>query len=141
MYFNFYYVFIIFIFCFLYFYFMNKSFKIFNRPKSKTFRKHLRNNATTAEATLWKFLQQRQLEGRKFRRQHGIGKYIVDFYCPTEKLVIELDGEGHYSDAGLAYDLKRTRYFEELGIRVVRFENNEVFKNLEYVLEKISENF
>ena len=100
-------------------------------------RKELRNNLTSAEATLWIYLQRSQLEGRKFRRQHSIANYIVDFYCPTEKLAIELDGEQHYTSEGIKYDARRTAFLECYGIRVIRFENMDVLTNLEFVLERI----
>ncbi len=115
--------------------------KIFNRKPHKKFRKQLRNNLTPAEATLWTHLQKKQLAGRKFRRQHSIGKYVVDFYCPAEKLVIELDGADHYTPAGSDYDDKRDAYLKSLGLKVIRFENLEVFNYLDAVLEEITGNF
>lgn len=78
-----------------------------NRKYLKEFRKELRNNATKAESQLWKTLQKSQLEGRKFRRQHSIGNYIVDFYCPKEKLIVELDGQVHDNIMNEEYDTKR----------------------------------
>ena len=69
--------------------------KVNNLPYLKTFRKELRNNLTPAEAKFWKIVQNKNLEGRKFRRQHSVGNYILDFYCPSEKLAVELDGEVH----------------------------------------------
>ncbi|MEQ8575087.1 MAG: endonuclease domain-containing protein, partial [Fulvivirga sp.] len=81
------------------------------------------------------------LEGRKFRRQFSVGNYILDFYCTTEKLCIELDGAGHYNDAQLEYDEERTLFLNNLGIRVIRFENKEVFEALESVLECIKNAF
>jgi|SRR5690606_34646490 len=107
---------------------MSTNRQINNKPGLKAFRKELRNNLTSAEATLWKFLQRNQLEGRKFRRQHSIDNYITDFYCPKEKLVIELDGAHYFTEAGLAKDRERTAHLNSLGIRVIRFENNEVFR-------------
>lgn len=115
--------------------------RIHNRGHLKQTRKDLRNNATAAEATLWRFLQKSQLEGRKFRRQHSIGNYIVDFYCPEEKLVVELDGEGHFHQSGFEYDQERTSYLQSLNLRVLRFENEEVFKATESVLSKIKSAF
>ncbi|MEQ8242573.1 endonuclease domain-containing protein [Fulvivirga sp.] len=112
-----------------------------NRNELKKFRKQLRNNATPAENTLWQFLKNKQLEGRKFRRQFSVGNYILDFYCTTEKLCIELDGAGHYNDAQLEYDEERTLFLNNLGIRVIRFENKEVFEALESVLECIKNAF
>lgn len=115
--------------------------QINNRPALKQFRKELRNNSTSAEATLWKFLKGKQLEGRKFRRQHSVENYILDFYCPSEKLAIELDGADHFTSAAYEYDLERTAVLESHGIKVIRFENCEVFESMEAVLEMIKNNF
>lgn len=112
-----------------------------NRKYLKEFRKELRNNATKAESQLWKTLQKSQLEGRKFRRQHSIGNYIVDFYCPKEKLIVELDGQVHDNIMNEEYDTKRTIYLENLGFKVLRFENNLVFEQLDMVLESIKIEF
>jgi very-short-patch-repair endonuclease len=115
--------------------------KINNLPHLKTFRKNLRNNLTPAEARFWKAVQNKNLEGRKFRRQHSVGNYILDFYCPAEKLAVELDGEVHFSDAARDYDRKRRLYLENCGIRVLRFENRLVFEDLEWVLGVTKSNF
>jgi very-short-patch-repair endonuclease len=115
--------------------------KIFNRKPLKSFRRELRNNLTPAEALLWTALQRKQLEGRKFRRQHSIGKYIVDFYCPAEKLAIELDGADHFTILGEDSDTERDNYINSLGIKVLRYENSDVENNLEAVLEDIKNNF
>ena len=104
-------------------------------------RKELRKSLTSAEATLWKYLQKSQLNSRKFRRQHSIKKFIVDFYCPKEKLIIELDGAYHLDFAQQLYDLERTKQLETLGFKVIRFENKLVFENLPDVLNEISSNF
>ena len=101
----------------------------------------MRNNLTSAEATLWISLQGRKLKGRKFRRQHSIANYIVDFYCPAEKLVVELDGEDHFHSPVLEKDLVRDKYLATLNIKVLRFENDDVFDNLEQVLECIAQEF
>jgi len=114
---------------------------IHNRKYLKQFRKDLRNNLTPAEATLWKALQRSQLEGSKFRRQHSVGNYILDFYCPAEKLAIELDGQGHFTAAGSEKDYNRDEYLKTLNITVLRFENREVFDIIENVLEIIKSNF
>lgn len=116
---------------------MNDTDQIHNRIELKVFRKNLRNNSTSAEATLWLQLKNSQLDGRKFRRQHSLGAYILDFYCPAEKLCIELDGADHYTGNGEAYDEERTKYLNSLNIRVIRFENKEVFQAIEYVLGRI----
>ena len=112
-----------------------------NRPYLKTFRKKLRNNSTPAEAKLWTLLQKSQLEGRKFRRQHSVGNYIVDFYCPSEKLAIELDGEVHYNEQAQLRDTERTLFLNNYGINVIRFENKLVFENTEWVLGEVKRGF
>ena len=111
-----------------------------NRKELVEIRKLLRNNLTSAEATLWKFLSGSKL-GRKFRRQQSVGNYVLDFYCPAEKLAIELDGQGHFNSAGFDYDEERTAFLNAQGIRVVRFENDEVFKATEAVIETIKNQF
>jgi very-short-patch-repair endonuclease len=102
--------------------------KIFNTEDTKDFRKRLRENLTPAEAFLWNEIKAKKLKGRKFRRQHSIGIYTVDFYCAEEKLAVELDGQYHFQiGADYKMDIRET-YFEKLGIRVVHFENKDVFK-------------
>ena len=115
--------------------------RIHNKPELKSFRKQLRNNGTSAEAVLWMQLKQKQLDGRKFRRRHSIGNYIVDFYCPEEKLAVELDGEDHFWGEGIDHDYKRFRYLVSLGISVIRFENKWVFEDMNYVLTEIRKCF
>ncbi|MEE1963741.1 endonuclease domain-containing protein [Allomuricauda taeanensis] len=115
--------------------------RIHNRKELIQFRKKLRNNATPAEAFLWRHLKAKKLCGRRFNRQHSIKNYIVDFYCAAEKLVIELDGAVHQSSKVQEYDKKRTEILNELGYTVIRFENKMVFENLESVLSEISEHF
>ncbi|SDB21689.1 Very-short-patch-repair endonuclease [Flavobacteriaceae bacterium MAR_2010_188] len=113
----------------------------YNKKEHKEYRKNLRNNLTSAEATLWKYLQNKKLKGRKFRRQHSINNFIVDFYCPQEKLIIELDGAGHLDFAQQNYDAERTAILEKLGHYILRFENKMVFEEIDYVLEEISRKF
>ena len=115
--------------------------ELHNRPYLKKFRKELRNNPTKAENRLWRALRKSQLEQRKFRRQHSIDNYIVDFYCPSEKLIIELDGEIHNNSINSEYDFKRTEDLNKFGYRVLRFKNNEVFENLDLVLEAIKKEY
>jgi very-short-patch-repair endonuclease len=112
-----------------------------NLKGMKSRRAQLRANLTPAEAALWKALQRSQLGGRKFRRQHSVGMYVLDFYCPREKLAVELDGAAHDSEVAQHRDGRRDRYLAELGVRVLRFENREVMRNLEGVLEAIRERF
>lgn len=102
-------------------------------------RRELRQNLTTAEAVLWKNLQHSRLEGKKFRRQHSVGKYVLDFYCPQCRLAVELDGEAHFTSIRAQYDVEREEFVKSLKIRIVRFENRRVFENLESVLETIKE--
>jgi very-short-patch-repair endonuclease len=115
--------------------------RVNNLPYLKTFRKNLRNNLTPAEATFWKVIQNKQFEGRKFRRQHSVGNYILDFYCPSEKLAIELDGEVHFNETAREYDYERKLFLEHYGIKVLRFENKLVFEELGWVLGVVKSNF
>ena len=112
---------------------------IHNVLSRKKFRKTLHNSLTAAEAVLWKSLQRRQLLGKKFRRQVGFGRYIVDFYCPECRLVIELDGASHFSITIDEYEAERTKFLESLGLKVIRFENKELYEDIEAVLEKVRE--
>jgi len=114
---------------------------IHNRKYLKERRKKLRKSLTPAEATLWKCLQTKQLKGRKFSRQHSIENYIVDFYCASERLIVELDGAIHLDFGQQNYDYERTKNLETLGFTIVRFENKLVFENIEGVLEEISSYF
>ena len=115
--------------------------RTFNSRNLKDKRKHLRNNPTQAEAFLWGYLKNSQFEGRKFRRQSSINNFIVDFYCPEEKLVIELDGDFHFDEKAIKDDQRRTMKLEEEGLRVIRFENQEVLLNLDGVLSEIRSQF
>ncbi|MER0440049.1 endonuclease domain-containing protein [Emticicia sp. W12TSBA100-4] len=115
--------------------------QIHNRKELKTFRKKLRNHSTSAEATLWNYLKNSQLGNRKFRRQHSIGNYILDFYCPSEKIGVELDGQDHFEGYGIESDEKRTNYLNSLNIKILRFENKDIFENLEFVLGEIKRYF
>jgi very-short-patch-repair endonuclease len=118
-----------------------KNKPIHNRKNLEFFRKELRKNLTPAEAFLWKQLQKRQLKGRKFRRQHSIENFIVDFYCAQEELIIELDGEVHKNATAEEKDRKRDKRLEELGFKVLRFENKMIFDFLPSVLKEIEDNF
>jgi very-short-patch-repair endonuclease len=92
---------------------------------------------TEAEQMLWSQIRRKQLQGYQFYRQKIIGNYIVDFYCPKVKFIIELDGGGHYSNEGVEHDRKRDAYLTGLGLKVLRFSDREVFKNLKGILEVI----
>ena len=104
-------------------------------------RQELRSKSTPAEAVLWKLLRKKQIEGRKFRRQHSIENYVVDFYCPSEKLIIELDGDPHGEYAQIHKDEIRDKFFEDNGFKVLRFENRFVFQDPEYVIGLIKNSF
>jgi very-short-patch-repair endonuclease len=91
--------------------------------------RQLRRTPTDAEIRLWSRLRRQQLEGFRFRRQHPIGPYVVDFFCAEAKLIVEVDGGQHADDSAT-----RTRWLEARGYRVIRFWNNEVLANTEGVL-------
>jgi very-short-patch-repair endonuclease len=99
------------------------------------FQKILRSSQTDAERLLWYHLRQRRLQGFKFRRQHILQGYIVDFVCLQRKLIIEADGGQHADQKD--YDDRRTQVFEKQGFDVLRFWNNEILTNIEGVLEVI----
>jgi very-short-patch-repair endonuclease len=101
----------------------------------QTFKKKLRQSQTDAEKVLWYYLRNRALDGFKFRRQHRLRNYIVDFVCLEKKLVIELDGGQHAAQE--KYDGMREEILKAEGFRICRFWNNEIFENLEGVLETI----
>ncbi len=100
--------------------------RIHNEKRLKQIRKSLRNNATKAEQTLWKHLKNRQVGGYKFRRQHGIGNFVVDFYCPELKFVIELDGWVHGEKLQKEKDYERQKYLETQGFLVIRYTNAQI---------------
>ena len=111
--------------------------KIHNNASLKPFRKDLRNHATSAEATLWKLLRNRSVDGLKFRRQHSVGNYILDFYCPEIKTAIELDGETHADPAILTRDIEKEAFLSGFSIQVLRYENRWVFEYPEAIIEDI----
>jgi very-short-patch-repair endonuclease len=110
---------------------------LFNHKSLDKRRKQLRNYSTAAEAVLWRYLHKRQLLGKKFRRQFSIGPYIVDFYCPECRVIVELDGAGHFGPLANERDAERAAFLERYGMKILRFENRLVFENLEGVLETI----
>jgi very-short-patch-repair endonuclease len=112
-----------------------------NLPYLKETRRYLRKNMTEAEMVLWYAIKDKKLKGRKFRRQHSIGHYIADFYCPSEKLIIELDGQHHFTPEGKKKDIERDTHLALMKLKVLRFENKEVLENLSEVLRKIKLNF
>ncbi len=111
-------------------------YEINNKAYLKTKRLELRKHLTPAEAKLWKELQHQKL-GTKFRRQHSVQNYILDFYSPTIKLAIELDGSPHDTETGYAKDQTRDLELNKLGIKTLRFQNKDVYTNLEGVILEI----
>ena len=101
------------------------------------FAKVMRSNATNAESLMWQLLRNKRFMNLKFRRQHVIAPYIVDFFCHELGLVIELDGSQHGTDDAIEYDAERTRFLEALGFKVVRYWNHGVLGNTEVVLEDL----
>jgi very-short-patch-repair endonuclease len=107
------------------------------RTRSISRARALRREATAAERKLWhEFLR---LLPEKFTRQKPLGRYIADFYCSSKRLVIEIDGDSHFSDAGENYDEARTQALAEHGLRVIRFTNNDVMENFDAACERIVE--
>ena len=94
---------------------------------------------TDAEIALWVKLRRKQLHGLQFYRQKPLGNFIVDFYCPTAQLIIEIDGGQHYEEEGRFRDGLRDGYLESLGLRVLRFSNLDVLKNVDGVIAVILE--
>jgi len=114
---------------------INKN--LFNKKGLKSLRSSLRNRSTSAEAALWNILKSKNLDGKKFRRQYSIDNYIVDFCCPSEKLIIELDGDPHGEYHKIEKDENRDKFLESLGFTVLRFENRFVFQDQEYLKTEI----
>lgn len=111
----------------------------FNHPILKDRRRDLRRRETDAETYLWRKLKNKALQGLKFWRQYSVGPYVLDFYCPSKRLAIELDGDQHAEEESIRYDRERTNYLESKSIRVLRFWNNEILTNREGVLKRILE--
>ena len=99
--------------------------------------KALRKPLTPAEELFWKIVRNLNLLGLKFRRQHPIGPFIADFYCHELKLVVEIDGDVHDLEDVKQYDVQRENYIKELGLKVLRFQNGDVFKNAHLIEEAL----
>ena len=111
----------------------------YNRSSLKHTRRVLRRNQTDAEWLLWRRLRNKQLLGLKFYRQYSIGPYIVDFYCPTRRLVVELDGSQHMESSQKKRDEFRSQFLKQQNIRVLRFWDNEALNSIQGVLEVIAQ--
>lgn len=101
------------------------------------FAKSMRHTATDAENFMWQILRAKRFMSLKFRRQHVIQPYIVDFYCHEIGLVIELDGSQHGADDAIEYDVERTKFLEAVGLTVVRYWNHDVLGRMDVVLEDL----
>ncbi|WP_374528027.1 endonuclease domain-containing protein [Acinetobacter sp.] len=108
-------------------------------PKLLEFAKNMRSNATDAEHLMWQLLRAKRFMNLKFRRQHVIKPYIVDFYCHELGLVIELDGSQHGTGDAIEYDAERTKFLDALGLSVVRYWNYDVLRRTDVVLEDLWE--
>lgn len=108
-----------------------------NKPELKDQRRFLRQNNTGAESILWQHIRNRQL-GCKFRRQFGVLNFIVDFYCHELRLIVELDGWTHDSEKTKQHDVVRQRLLESDGYKIIRFTNEQVFGDIEKLLEDIT---
>ena len=109
-----------------------------NKPTKQSSRS-LRKNSTPQEIIVWSRLKNRNFENLKFRRQHPMGKYIVDFICIEKKIIIELDGWQHKEENQQRYDLSRTEFLMKRGFKILRFWNNEINNDLNAVFLRISE--
>jgi very-short-patch-repair endonuclease len=110
---------------------------IYNNPIFKPRRKDLRKEQTEAEEIIWKMIRKKKLEGLKFYRQYSIGPCILDFYCPSVRLAIEVDGGQHSMPEQKTYDLDRTSYLKSHDIKVIRFWNQDILNNKESALNII----
>jgi very-short-patch-repair endonuclease len=113
--------------------------ELYNKTSEKEKRRSLRHNMPPAEKLVWGRLRDRQVEGCKFRRQYSIGIYVVDFYAPELKLAVEIDGESHFGDEARIYDIDRQSFLEATGVCFLRFTNQEVYKELDGVIEAIGQ--
>ena len=112
--------------------------KIFNRVEQKEKRQALRRERTKAEVLIWQRLRAGQIGGWKFRQQYSVGLYILDFYGAAIKLAIEIDGPSHEGDEAAAYDANRQAFIESYGIHFLRFSNEQIYRQLDAVIESIA---
>ena len=111
--------------------------RVFNRTSEKGKRRGLRKRMPRAEVLLWSKLRGQQVTCLRFRRQYSVGPYALDFYCPEAKLAVEVDGNIHFGDGAEERDAERQLYVESFGIRFMRCTNEDVYENMEGVLEEI----
>jgi very-short-patch-repair endonuclease len=113
--------------------------KLYNKSSEKSKRQALRNNMPLAEKIIWAKFRNQQIESCKFRRQYSIDAFVVDFYTPELKLAIEIDGDSHYQDGIPEYDRERQLFLESKDTKILRFTNQEIYQELDMVVERISE--
>ncbi|AFZ56180.1 endonuclease domain-containing protein [Anabaena cylindrica FACHB-243] len=113
--------------------------KLYNKTSEKQKRQTLRKNIPPAEKIVWAKLRSQQVEGCKFRRQYSIDRFVVDFYSCELKLAIEIDGDSHYQEGIPEYDWERQVFLESKGTKILRFTNQEVYQNVDGVVDKIRE--
>ncbi len=111
--------------------------KIYYNPKLKQLARNLRNKSTLAEILFWNHVKRRQLLNYQFMRQKPIGDYIVDFFCSKLKLVIEIDGESHLDKE--AQDRKKQQFLESIGLKVIRFSDDQIKFGMDFVLKELDE--
>jgi len=114
--------------------------KIHYDKKLKKFSRTLRQEMTDAERLFWSKVRMKQLNGYQFYRQRPIDRYVVDFFCPKAKLIVEIDGGQHYEDDGRRKDEIRDKYLSGLGLKILRFSDRDIIENIEGVVEHVLEN-
>lgn len=112
---------------------------IYNDPTKKKLRQLLRYQSPKAEQLLWGHLKGRQFLDLKFRRQYGVDRFVIDFYCSELRLGVEVDGNSHCTDQAKTYDNERSRHIAAHDITVIRFTNEEIFHNIEQVLLRLAD--
>jgi len=110
---------------------------LYNNKSLKERRRELRNHQTLAEKILWEYISKNKIKRLRFLRQYGIGRYVIDFYCPKIRLGIELDGNAHKEEENKLYDRDREKFLGNLDIEIIRFWNDDVLNNSENVLDKL----
>jgi very-short-patch-repair endonuclease len=110
---------------------------VFNKKACTARRRALRHSLSKAEAVMWLHFSRKQMNGSKFRRQYSVNQYIIDFYCPELKLAVEIDGDSHYGYLSQKYDEERQKYINSFSINFMRFANDEVYNNIDGVLQMI----
>lgn len=111
----------------------------FNKTEMKDRRRELRANTTRSEELMWIFLRNRNTKRQKFRRQYSVDSYIIDFYCPSLKLALEIDGDIHDLEDQKKYDAERQKHIEAFGIRFLRIKNEDIINDMDRVMKKVED--